>query len=70
MSRQPRCPTCDRITRDYAHRTGPAGLTMGYQALRGLFAIADEFDAVGELHTAREFVEYLAPDVTHLRRHA
>ena len=71
MVRPLRCPTCDRIIRDIPRVKAPAGMRMTRATLISLYAVADEFDAASPTrYTARDFVDYFAPDVTHIRRHA
>jgi len=46
-------------------------MRMTRATLISLYAVADEFDAASPTrYTARDFVDYFAPDVTHIRRHA
>jgi len=69
--RTPRCPDCRRLIRSYPHAKAPANIQLTGRALANLYALADEFDGATEIrYTAREFIDYFAPDVTHLRRHA
>jgi hypothetical protein len=68
--RHPRCLECRRLIRVYPVTKSRANIRLTASSMSDLYALADEFDAAGDRYTAREFVDYFAPDVTHLRRHA